>query len=119
MKAPDQPLRVNGATDDILLLRLYVAGTAPNSLRAAENLRVLCDSHFSGRYRLEIVDVLKEPLRALNDDILVTPTLVKLGPRPTARVIGDLSDERRVLSALGSSAEKPVSPTMSTSSPEE
>lgn len=106
MTAADQRLQGDGAADDVLLLRLYVAGTAPNSLRAAENLRALCAIHFSGRCKLEIVDVLKEPLRALNDDILVTPTLVKLSPRPTARVIGDLSDERRVLSALGSSTEK-------------
>jgi circadian clock protein KaiB len=77
-----------------------LAGAAPNSLRAVENLRALCAAHCEGRYSLEIVDVLKEPLRALNDDILVTPTLVKLSPGVRTRVIGDLSDDRKVLPAL-------------------
>ncbi len=83
-----------------LVLRLYIAGLAPNSLRAVENLRALCAVHFPDHCTLEIVDVLKEPLRALSDDILVTPTLVKLSPGYATRVIGDLSDERKVLAAL-------------------
>jgi circadian clock protein KaiB len=106
MTAANQSSPGNDLADGVLLLRLYIAGSAPNSLRAAENLKTLCTSHFPGRCNLEIVDVLKEPLRALSDDILVTPTLVKLGPGPTARVIGDLSDERRVLSALGGGTEQ-------------
>ena len=91
-----------------LILRLYIAGAAPNSLRAVvENLKALCAAHFEGRCSLEIVDVLKEPLRALNDDILVTPTLVKLSPGVRTRVIGDLSDERKLIAALHGGA-KPV-----------
>jgi circadian clock protein KaiB len=86
-------------------LRLYVAGAAPYSLRAIDNLRAMCDANFSGRCSLEIVDVLKEPLRALSDDILVTPTLVKLSPGARTCVIGDLSDERKVLSVLGAGTE--------------
>ncbi len=95
----------NGSGGAGLVLRLYIAGAAPNSLRAVENLRAMCEAHFPGRCSLEIVDVLKEPLRALSDDILVTPTLVKLAPGGRTRVIGDLSDERKVLSALGAGTE--------------
>jgi circadian clock protein KaiB len=104
MMSADQPASDNGTARELLVLRLYIAGAAPNSLRAEENLRVLCATHLAGRCRLEIVDVLKEPFRALSDDILVTPTLVKLSPGDATRVIGDLSDERKVLSALQSGA---------------
>ncbi len=90
----------NGASGKKLLLRLYTAGGAPNSLRAVENLKAICRAHFADQWELEIVDVLKEPLRALTDDILVTPTLLKLGPGTKARIIGDLSDGARVLAAL-------------------
>ena len=100
MASLEQPPVRDGAVDDALILRLYIAGAAPNSLRAVENLKALCAAHFEERCSLEIVDVLKEPLRALNDDILVTPTLVKLSPGVRTRVIGDLSDDRKVLSAL-------------------
>ncbi len=105
MRPLDQAPSPNGSSEGELVLRLYVAGAAPNSLRAVENLKAVCDAHFPGRCSLEIVDVLKEPLRALTDDVLVTPTLVKLSPGARTRVIGDLSDVRKVLSALGAGAE--------------
>ena len=85
-----------------LLLRLYVAGHAPNSVRAIANLKAICAQHFASAHELEIVDLLKEPLRALADGIIVTPTLVKVGPSPTRRVIGDLSDPNQVVLALAS-----------------
>ena len=84
-----------------LVLRLYVAGNAPNSLRAVANARALCDEHFSAAHELEIVDLLKQPARALADGIIVTPTLLKLHPLPVQRIIGNLSDTSRVLLALG------------------
>ena len=74
-----------------LSLRLYVAGNAPNSLTAITNAQAICEAHFAG-YRLEIVDMLKHPSRALADGIIVTPTLLKLSPLPVHRVIGNLSD---------------------------
>ena len=83
-----------------LLLRLYVAGRAPNSLRAIANLQALCDAHFAGAHELEIVDMLAYPHRALADGIVVTPTLLKLLPLPVLRVIGDLRDATQVLVAL-------------------
>jgi circadian clock protein KaiB len=85
-----------------LLLRLYVAGNAPNSLRAIANAKALCDEHFASRHELEIVDLLKHPKRALADGIIVTPTLLKLSPLPVQRVIGNLNDTNQVLQALAS-----------------
>jgi circadian clock protein KaiB len=85
-----------------LVLRLYVAGNAPNSLMAIANARAICDEHFAVGHELEIVDLLEHPRRGLADGIIVTPTLLKLFPLPARRVIGNLSDTNRVLLTLGS-----------------
>jgi circadian clock protein KaiB len=82
------------------LLRLYIAGNAPNSLRAIANAKAICDEHFASGHDLEIVDLLKHPRRALADGIIVTPTLLKLLPLPVQKVIGNLSDTNQVLIAL-------------------
>jgi circadian clock protein KaiB len=84
-----------------LQLRLYIAGNAPNSVRAITNLKAICDEHFASRCALEIVDLLAHPQRALADGIIVTPTLVKLLPLPVQKVIGTLSDTNQVCLALG------------------
>lgn len=84
-----------------LILRLYVAGDAPNSLRARMNLRMLTRQLAEGVVQVDIIDVLLEPLRALEDGILVTPTLVRIKPPPLTRIIGDLSDRATVQHALG------------------
>jgi circadian clock protein KaiB len=83
-----------------LRLRLYVAGHAPNSVRAIANCRAICDEHFAAGHDIEIVDVLEHPKRGLADGILVTPTLLKLLPLPAQRIIGSLSDTNQVLMAL-------------------
>ncbi len=83
-----------------LKLRLYVAGNAPNSLRATGNAKAICEEYFHGRYELEVVDMIEFPRRALADGIIVTPTLLKLTPLPVQRVIGNLSDTDRVLMVL-------------------
>jgi len=88
-------------------LRLYVAGRLLNSVRARENLRQLCDRHLISLDDLEVVDVLSEPRRAVADEVLVTPTLIRLVPAPRIRVIGDLSDPATVLAALGVEAVPP------------
>ena len=82
-------------------LRLYVAGNAPNSVLAIVNARAFCESHYLPGYTLEIVDLMDHPLRALEDGIVVTPTLVRLMPKPARKVIGTLSDEKQVVLALG------------------
>lgn len=82
-------------------LRLYVAGTAPNSVRAIANIRAICDEHFASTHEIEIVDLLEHPQRALADGIIVTPTLLRLRPAPIRRLIGSLSDTNQVRLALG------------------
>ncbi len=81
--------------------RLYIAGNAPNSLQAISNIKRITDQYLSGKYNVEIIDVLKEPLRTLEDSIYVTPTLIRLFPEPHCKIIGSLSDENQVLLALG------------------
>jgi circadian clock protein KaiB len=83
------------------VFRIYVAGESPNSVRALANLYAICRKHFPGSHRIEIIDVLKDPLHALADAIFVTPTVVKLSPAPELHIIGDLSEELEVLHALG------------------
>jgi circadian clock protein KaiB len=83
------------------VFRLYLAGGAPNSVRALANLYVICRKYFPDSHRIEVIDVLKEPLRALADAILVTPTVVKISPAPELQIIGNLSEEEEVLRALG------------------
>lgn len=84
-----------------LQLRLYVAGSAPNSVSAIANAKAICEKHFPSGYELEIVDLLDQPLRALTDGIIVTPTLLKLSPPPVQRAVGSLSDTNQVLLTLG------------------
>lgn len=84
-----------------LVLRLYIAGSAPNSKRAHTNLLALLQRAGSPDYDLEIIDCIREPQRALQDGVLVTPTLLKVEPAPVETVIGTLSDTRKVALALG------------------
>lgn len=80
-------------------LRLFVAGNTPRSQRAIGNLQRLCSRHL-GPVDLEIVDIYQQPELAVRDQVVAAPTLVKLMPAPLRRIIGDLSDESRVLRAL-------------------
>lgn len=82
-------------------LRLYIARGAPNSVLALANLTAILAEHLKISYKLETIDVLKFPLRAIADNILVTPHLTKLSPGPVARIVGNLSDRAGVLLALG------------------
>jgi circadian clock protein KaiB len=81
--------------------RLYVAGAGHNSVLAVSNLEQLCRHHLADRYQIEIIDVTRDPARALDDAILLTPTLVKLSPKPVRRLIGNLSDPQVVLDTCG------------------
>lgn len=81
--------------------RLYVAGDALNSAQARANLAALCQAHLAGRFHIDIIDVFKEPKRALADAIFMTPTLVKLAPLPERTIVGTLSQTEMVLQALG------------------
>jgi circadian clock protein KaiB len=81
-------------------LRLYVIGQLPKSLQAIANLNDLCEKHLGGRYEIEIIDLDSQPALAQRDDILAIPTLIRRAPEPIRRVIGDLSDTKRVLIGL-------------------
>ena len=81
-------------------LRLYVAGQTPKSITALNNLKRLCEGHLAGRYRIQVVDLLNRPHLARRDEIIVIPTLVRKLPPPIRKIIGDLSDEERVLAGL-------------------
>lgn len=81
--------------------RLFVAGDAPNSVQAVANLAAFCRDHLADRYEIEIVDVFREPERALAERIFMTPTMVALTPPPVRRIVGTLSQTRTVLLTLG------------------
>jgi circadian clock protein KaiB len=81
-------------------LRLYTAGQTPKSLAAIKNLKRVCEEHLAGRYEIEIVDLLKNPRLAKDDQIVAIPTLVRKLPDPVRKIIGDLSDTERALVGL-------------------
>ena len=81
-------------------LRLYVAGQTPKSIEAFANLKKICKEHLDGAYRIEVIDLLKNPQLAKGDQILAIPTLVRKLPEPVKKIIGDLSNTERVLVGL-------------------
>ncbi len=82
------------------VLRLYVTGLTPRSSRAIENIRTICEEHLKGRYELEIIDIYQHPNLAQGEQIIAAPTLIKKLPLPLRRLVGDLSNEERVLLGL-------------------
>lgn len=80
--------------------RLYVAGQTPKSLAAIANLKKLCEEHLTGRYSIEIVDLLENPRLARQDQVVALPMLVRTFPEPRHKIIGDLSDQKQVLMEL-------------------
>jgi circadian clock protein KaiB len=82
------------------LLRLYVTGTTPKSMRAIENVRRICEEHLEGRYTLEVIDLYTHLPLARGDQIVAAPTLIKRLPTPLRQLIGDMSDEQKVLVGL-------------------
>ena len=85
----------------IFKFRLYIAGDTQNSIIALANLSALCDSRLPKCHKIEVVDVLREPKRALAEGIFMTPTLVKLAPAPVQRIVGTLEHLDRVLEVVG------------------
>jgi circadian clock protein KaiB len=87
--------------------RLYIVGEAPNSVQAISNLDAICREHLPDRHHIEIIDVLLHPKLALDEGILLTPTLVRFVPEPIRRIVGTLSDKPPVLKVLGIPAVTP------------
>ena len=86
--------------EDIVELRLYIAGQTRKSIAALTNLRRICEEHLAGRYRVEVIDLMENPEQAQRDQIVAIPTLVRRLPEPIRRIIGDLSNSERVLVGL-------------------
>ena len=81
-------------------LRLYVTGQTPKSLTAFSNLKKICERHLKGRYRITVIDLVKQPQLAKGDQILAIPTVVRKLPKPVRTILGNLSDTERVLVGL-------------------
>lgn len=81
-------------------LRLYIAGQTTKSMLALRNLKQYCETHLAGKYSIEIIDLIENPQLAEGDQILAIPTLVRKFPEPIRKIIGDLSDEEKVLVGL-------------------
>jgi circadian clock protein KaiB len=88
------------STEEIWNLRLYVAGQTPKSIAAFANLKKICEEHLAGKYRIEVIDLLKSPQLAKGDQIIAIPTLVRKLPEPLKKIIGDLANTERVLVGL-------------------
>ena len=82
------------------ILRLYVTGMTPRSARAVENIRAFCEKHLAGRYELQVIDIYQQPELARTEQLVAAPTLIKKLPLPLRRLIGDMSDEERILVGL-------------------
>lgn len=91
-------LALNG--DRKCVLRLYVTGTTPRSVKAIRNIRRICDEHLKGAYDLEVIDIYQQPLLAKGEQIIAAPTLLKKLPLPLRRFIGDMSDTEKILLGL-------------------
>jgi circadian clock protein KaiB len=93
--------RASASSQDFWVLRLYVAGMTPRAMSAFKNLKQLCEEHLQGRqYHIEVIDLLKHPQLAKDDQILAIPTLVRKLPEPIRKIIGDLSNTEKVLVGL-------------------
>jgi circadian clock protein KaiB len=102
MKSPTMPRKPKANTPPPVEwdLRLYVAGPTPKSIAAFDNLEQLCEEHLAGRYRITVIDLMKNPQLARGDQILAVPTLVRKLPSPIRKIIGNLADTQRVLVGL-------------------
>jgi len=86
--------------DEKYVLRLYITGMTPNSRRAVENIKNICEQHLQGRYELVVIDIFQQPTLAEGEQIIAAPTLIKQLPHPLRRLIGDMSNTEKVLLGL-------------------
>ncbi len=90
----------NLAGKEKYILRLFITGILPNSVRAVKNIKTICEQYLKGRYDLEIIDIYQQPSLAFTEDIIAVPVLIKKFPLPEERMIGDLSNIKNVLKEL-------------------
>jgi circadian clock protein KaiB len=83
------------------VLRLFIIGASPNSIRAVENIKAICEKHLAGNYDLQIVDIHQQASLAEDENVIALPLLIKKAPGAERRLIGDMSDTERVLKGLG------------------
>ena len=107
---PRRKSKARGASATVVALRLYIVGGAPNSVLAIANLEAICQEYLKDGYKLEVIDILEQPQRGMAEGVVVTPSLTRVLPLPTANIVGNLSDETKVLLALGLKARQPVKP---------
>ena len=93
-------VKAKAKKSDEWILRLYIAGQSARSAAALGNLEAVCEEHLAGRYRIEVIDLLKQPQLARGDQIIAVPTLVRHLPPPMKKIIGDLSNQESVLVGL-------------------
>lgn len=91
---------VKAQTEQVYVLKLYVSGMTPRSLKAIENIKKIVDETLKGHYELEIIDIYQHPELARSDQIIAAPTLIKKLPLPIRKIIGDMSDKERVIVGL-------------------
>ncbi len=92
---------IESRSSDEFLLNLYVADMDCKSVQAIKNIRDICEENMPGRYKLKIIDIAERPALARRNQIVASPTLIKESPLPIKRLIGNMSDKRRVLDGLG------------------
>ena len=112
MTKPAKPAEQAAATGvegdaEVWELRLYIAGQTPRSVTAFANLKKICEEYLPGRYKIEVIDLLKYPQLAAGDQIMAIPTLVRNLPEPLRRIVGDLSNTERTLVGLQLRPAKP------------
>jgi circadian clock protein KaiB len=90
----------NSTKETHYTLRLYVTGTTPLALRAISNIKKICEEHLQGHYELQVIDLYQQPQLAIGEQIIAAPTLIKKLPLPLRRIIGDMSNEERILVGL-------------------
>lgn len=98
--ADEYAKKIEKSKGETYLLRLYVTGSTPQSVRAIDNIKKICEKHLKGRYELEVIDLYQNPNLANGEQIIAAPTLIKKLPQPLRRIIGDMSNTERVLVGL-------------------
>src|SRR6476469_7136116 len=99
-KSPDKRKNKSGDRKEFVF-HLFITGASPNSLRAINNIKQICEEHMAGRYQLEIIDVYQQPSIAQQEQIIALPLMIRKHPLPERRLIGDMSETAKILKTLG------------------